>query len=127
MSSDPQRASKRLLVVTDDPQVRDELEYGFPADFDIDLATDAREAWAHMTDEAPEAVIVDLQTGSAGGYGLARDMSENTRLAQVPVVMLLERPQDQWLAKQAGAASWVVKPVSAEHLLRTLTDRSKTA
>jgi hypothetical protein len=32
--------------------------------------------------------------------------------------MLLERHQDSWLAKQAGARRWRTKPVDGEELLR---------
>jgi DNA-binding response OmpR family regulator len=127
VSHDPEQGPKRLLVVSDDGQVREELRYGLPADFEVDLATDAREAWTHMSETIPWAVVVDLQTGSAGGYGLARDMSEDARLAHVPVVMLLERPQDEWLAKQAGAAAYLVKPVNAQHILKALSQLTESA
>jgi DNA-binding response OmpR family regulator len=127
VSHDPEQGPKRLLVVSDDRKVREELRYGLPADFEVDLATDAREAWTHMSETIPWAVVVDLQTGSAGGYGLARDMSENARLAHVPVVMLLERSQDEWLAKQAGAAACLVKPVNAQHILQALSQQTESA
>jgi DNA-binding response OmpR family regulator len=127
VSHDPEQGPKRLLVVSDDRKVREELLYGLPADFEVDLATDAREAWSLMSETIPWAVVVDLQTGSAGGYGLARDMSENARLAHVPVVMLLERPQDEWLAKQAGAAAFLVKPVNAQHILKALSQPTESA
>jgi DNA-binding response OmpR family regulator len=127
VSHDPEQGPKRLLVVSDDRKVREELRYGLPADFEVDIVTDAREAWTHMSGTIPWAVVVDLQTGSAGGYGLARDMSEKARLAHVPVVMLLERPQDEWLAKQAGAAACLVKPVNAQHILQALSQQTQSA
>lgn len=104
------------IVVTDDPRLRPEVEYGFPSDVSVRLAIDAREAWAVMRDLTPTVVIVDLQTGSAGGYGLRKDMLANDRLAEVPLLMLLERAQDGWLAKQAGASRWLVKPVEMSEM-----------
>jgi CheY-like chemotaxis protein len=71
-----------------------------------------------MREDAPDAAIVDIHTGSAGGYGLAKDMSQEPRLSKVPVLMLLERAQDTWLARQAGAALIKVKPVSSADLVR---------
>jgi DNA-binding response OmpR family regulator len=99
-----------VLVVTDNAGVREELEFGSPADFDVSVVTDARAANKAMEQSIPAAVIVDLQTGSAGGFALARDMAENLKLARVPVIMLLEREHDAWLARQAGASLYVVKP-----------------
>jgi DNA-binding response OmpR family regulator len=44
-------------------------------------------------------------------------MSYFDRLSDVPIVMLLEREQDGWLARQAGAAHVLVKPVETSALV----------
>jgi two-component system cell cycle response regulator DivK len=111
---------ERILVVSDEPAERDEFKFGFPVETEVAFAADAREAWERMRDWTPSAVVVDLQTGSAGGFGLARDMADDPRLARVPVILLLERPQDAWLAKEAGASAYLVKPVTANRVLRAL-------
>jgi len=80
------------------------------------LAMDSRHAWKAMSETSPNVVVVDIQTGSAGGYGLARDMSMNDRLRDVPILLLLERVQDGWLARQGGATRWLTKPVEAAAL-----------
>jgi DNA-binding response OmpR family regulator len=66
-----------------------------------------------MKERQPSLVIVDLQTGSAGGFALSHDMDATERLGSIPVLMLLDREQDGWLAHQAGADSYMVKPVEA--------------
>jgi CheY-like chemotaxis protein len=109
-----------ILVVTDDPIVRSELGYGMPIGTEVTFARDSREAMSAMGTATPSAVVVDLQTGSAGGYGLARDMELDARLAHVPVVILLERDQDGWLARQAGARLHLTKPVEAVRLFADL-------
>jgi two-component system, OmpR family, phosphate regulon response regulator PhoB len=111
-----------VLVVTDSSQVRSELKYGMPVDVAVSFAGDSREAMAAMSERAPSAVVVDLQTGSAGGYALARDMGFDDRLAHVPIVMLLERDQDAWLARQAGASFFRIKPVEAVRLFTDLRE-----
>ena len=107
----------QFLVVSDDPHLREEARYAFPADVDVVLATDAREAWKLLGTGTPSAVIVDIQTGSAGGFGLRRDMSQDPRLRDVPTLMLLERVQDAWLAREAGATVYLTKPVDAGELV----------
>jgi DNA-binding response OmpR family regulator len=122
--------SIRVLVVTDQDTVRNALRYGFPDDFEVAFVIDSREALRSLPEIAPSVVVVDLQTGSAGGYGLARDMSEDARWAHVPIVMLLEREQDMWLAHQAGARVAVTKPVAAGRLIndiRALVDGAATS
>ena len=107
-----------LLVVTDDLQVQEELTYALPVGVQARFAADARSAWKELQTGVPSVVVVDIQTGSAGGYGLTKDMGARPEFAHVPVVMLLERRQDSWLAKQAGAAFFVCKPVPATSLVR---------
>ncbi|HZJ52168.1 MAG TPA: response regulator [Actinomycetota bacterium] len=107
-----------LLLVTDDLRVQEELRYALPAGVSARFAADARSAWKELQTVIPSVVVVDIQTGSAGGYGLTKDMGARPEFAQVPVVMLLERAHDSWLAKQAGAVSFVCKPVAATSLVR---------
>ena len=107
-----------LLVVTDDPRVQEELRYALPTGFSAKFTADARSAWKQLQTGVPDVVVVDIQTGSAGGYGLTMDMGTRPEFAKVPVIMLLERAHDSWLAKQAGAVSFVCKPVAATSLVR---------
>ena len=103
--------------MTEDRHLRDDVRYGFPADCDVTVVHDARAAWIAMASTTPDVVIVDIHTGSAGGYALRRDMLANQRLARVPMLMLLDRPQDAWLARQAGANLHLVKPVDVSELI----------
>ena len=107
---------KRVLFVSRDERVIDEAEHAFGPDVEVLFAADARDAEARLSDDVPAAVVVDLATGKAGGYALARDMSQFESLKNVPVLILLERQQDQWLAKEAGATLVRTKPLDAARL-----------
>ena len=108
-----------VLVVSDDPHVREEARYGFSKGSKVSFANDAREAWPLLRGERPSVVVVDMQTGNAGGYALARSLSESSHLAGVPVLILLERSQDDWLARTAGASMFRVKPLRPGELVTT--------
>ncbi len=109
-------AKLRVLVVSDDPLIRDEAEYGFPEHVALRMATDSRDAWRLILDDLPDVVIVDLQTGSAGGFDLIKVLRQDQRTESIPALLLLERPQDAWLADQAGATATRVKPLEAAEL-----------
>lgn len=106
----------RVLVVSRDPSVLDDARFGFPSDAEVMTASDARAAREVLEDFQPSVVIADLMTGSAGGLVVAREMSQMAALENVPVLILLDRDQDSWLADQAGAAMHRTKPVTAESL-----------
>ncbi len=105
-----------VLVVSDDDGIRDEARFGFAPDLEVALARDARDALRQMEAEVPAVVVIDLHTGSAGGFALCKDMDQDPRLRDVPVLMLLDRDQDRWLAQQAGAKLIRTKPIDTSDL-----------
>ena len=107
-----------VLVVTDDSELVHKATFGFPNAVTIRVAGDAREALALMRENVPSVAVVDIQTGSAGGIALARDMASDGRLASVPILMLLERVEDEWLAKHLGAQLVRTKPIETTQLVR---------
>jgi DNA-binding response OmpR family regulator len=117
----------RIVVVADVPWVRNEVHASLTApDYQlIDLA-DPSEAAARALDEGADAVIVDLQVGSMGGMAVTRDVRDRSRRTghgDLPVVMLLDRSADSFLAKRAGAAAWLIKPFSP-YEIRNAVDRA---
>ncbi len=117
MPTDPDAHAAHVLVVSHDDRIRDEARFGFAPQLEVALAADAREALQQMELETPSVIVIDLRTGSAGGFALAKDMSQNPRLARVPVMMLLDRDQDRWLAEQAGAQLIRTKPIDTSDLV----------
>lgn len=107
----------KVLVVTKDPFVKDAATYGFPEGVTTQLVEDGREAHRAMLESPPDAALIDLLTGNAGGYSVSRDMLDDPRLADVPIVMLIERAQDMWLARQARADVIRIKPVETSDLV----------
>ena len=105
------------MVVSDDERIRDEARFGFSPALDVALARDAREALHQMEVDVPSVVVIDLHTGSAGGFSLCKEMKQNSRLDRVPLMMLLDRDQDRWLAGEAGADLIRTKPIDTSDLV----------
>ncbi|MDQ4142134.1 MAG: response regulator [Actinomycetota bacterium] len=115
--ADKREDELRVLVVTDDAQLAHEASFGFPVGVRVTVVRDAREALEFAGQQTPSVVVVDLQTGSSGGIALAREMAQDDRLANVPIMMLLERPEDEWLAKRGGAHLVRTKPLDTTELV----------
>jgi DNA-binding response OmpR family regulator len=112
--------------VSEDPLVLEEAEFGFPAGVEIESATDARVAIQMIKKQVPDVLVVDIQTGSAGGFSLAKEMRQYLGSKDVPILMLLERSQDAWLAGQAGAARHRVKPLETSDLVADVLELATT-
>jgi len=79
------------------------------------------ETLAAVADEPPDLVIVDLQMGSMGGMAVCLELrleASYGNLPHVPVLMLLDRRPDVFLAKRSGAEGWLVKPLDPLRLRR---------
>jgi CheY-like chemotaxis protein len=109
--------SQTVLVVSDRPPLSPGIAYAFPDEVTVLFARDASEAMKLMSEIPPSVVVTDIRTGSAGGYGLSREMAANEQLRRIPRLILLERRQDSWLAQQAGAARFRVMPISDDDLV----------
>lgn len=109
--------SRSLVVVSRDERISEGARLGFPGDIQIVPASDAREALALLRTFVPAAIVIDIHTGSAGGVGLARDLRDLPHLREVPILMLIEREPDRWLAGQAGADAIRVKPLGTSELV----------
>ncbi len=106
-----------VLVVSDDERIRDEARFGFSPTLEVALAREARDALQQMRADVPVVVIMDLHSGTAGGYALCKEMDQVPFLRDVPVLMLLDRDQDAWLARQAGAELVRTKPIDTSDLV----------
>jgi DNA-binding response OmpR family regulator len=115
-----------ILVVTDEPWVRNEVHAGLTAPgFTLIDHSEPATAAAAARDESVDVVVVDMQVGSMGGMAITRAVREATGTEEskgIPVVMLLDRDADAFLAGRAGADAWVAKPFTS-HELTTQVDQ----
>jgi len=78
---------------------------------------------------AAGVAVVDMQVGSMGGMAICRAIREARRarsLPPLPVVLLLDRRADAFLARRAGAAGWVLKPFGAHQLRSAVNEAAGT-
>lgn len=78
--------------------------------------------------ETGSVVVVDMQVGSMGGMAICRAIREaraNLSASPLPVILLLDRQADAFLARRAGAAGWIRKPFTA-HQLRSVVNEVST-
>jgi DNA-binding response OmpR family regulator len=73
--------------------------------------------------QPPDLAILDLQIGTMGGVAVCLDLrleESAGRLPHVPVLMLLDRSADVFLAQRPGAEGWLIKPLDAIRMRRAV-------
>jgi DNA-binding NarL/FixJ family response regulator len=76
---------------------------------------------ASVLAEPPDLVVVDMQMGNMGGMAVCLELrleESYLDIPHVPVLMLLDRRPDVFLARRSGAEGWLVKPLDPLRLRR---------
>lgn len=114
-----------IVVASDAPSVRRAIVAVLETpDTDIWEVASGPETLAAVAEEPPDLVIVDLQMGSMGGMAVCLELrleESYGNLPHVPVLMLLDRRPDVFLARRSGAEGWLVKPLDPLRLRRATT------
>ena len=111
----------RLLVVDDDPSVREALELVLDLNgFGVATAADGGEAIRTLAVDRPDAVILDVLMPGLDGLEVCRRMRAIGD--RTPVLMLTARAEvsERVAGLEAGADDYLVKPFASEELVARL-------
>ena len=106
--------SSVLLVATGSDQTYEEVDAALSGDYEVVrlyAGADVVDA-IHLHD--PAVVILDLQIGNMGGVAACLEIRLESKAERIPeqnVFLLLDRKADVFLAQEAEADGWVVKPI----------------
>lgn len=76
-----------------------------------------------VREKTPDLVVLDLQIGNMGGMATCvhlRLEADAGRLPATPILMLLDRRADVFLARRSGADGFVLKPLDAIRLRKAV-------
>jgi two-component system, OmpR family, response regulator MprA len=111
----------RLLVVDDDPSVREALALVLDLNgFEVATAIDGREAIRTLATDSPDAVILDVLMPGLDGLEVCRRLRATGN--RTPVLMLTARSEvsERVAGLEAGADDYLAKPFAREELIARL-------
>jgi DNA-binding NarL/FixJ family response regulator len=119
-----------VLIASDEAWVREEVRSVLSgrADVTVREVASGPEAVAAVAEREPALVVLDLQMGNMGGMATCLDLrleESAGRLGHVPVLMLLDRRADVFMARRSMAEGFVVKPldpIRLRHAMAALLD-----
>ena len=110
-------AHQRVLVVDDEPAIRDLVgSYLRNEGFDVVEAADGEDALARFGTSAPDLVVLDLRLPGIGGLDVLREIR---RTSSVYVIVLTARSEeaDKLIGLELGADDYITKPFSPRELV----------
>jgi two-component system OmpR family response regulator len=117
-ANDPGGAEARLLVVDDEPNIRELLSASLRfAGFDVEVAPDGQQALRLVGSYSPDLVVLDVMMPGIDGFEVVRRMRENRQ--QMPVLFLTAKDatEDKISGLTLGADDYITKPFSLEEVI----------
>ncbi len=109
--------STRVLIVEDDPEVRDSMaEYLTSHGYEVDSADGGEAMRAVLAKNVPQLVLLDLKLPGEDGLALARSLRERHDVAII-MVTAADSVVDRVVGLEVGADDYIAKPFDLRELL----------
>lgn len=118
-----------ILIIDDDQQLPRVLARVLAQhNFEIRVATNAREGLAAATTQAPDVVLLDVNLGSESGLDLQRALRDSVERPPAVIFMTSRRDVFTEIVPQLGPADdWIIKPWDPAELLARVRLAAKRA
>ncbi|MCA9565159.1 MAG: response regulator [Myxococcales bacterium] len=117
--TNPSGQDKKILVVDDEPMVRQGLVALLSAQsFDVSFAPDGPSAIASVRSVVPDVILLDVMMPGMDGFEVCRRIKGDPASQHVPIIMLTALADPEFVARgiEAGADDFISKPASSVEL-----------
>ncbi|SHE42725.1 Response regulator receiver domain-containing protein [Ferrithrix thermotolerans DSM 19514] len=112
------------MIVSDSTETRAEIASHLSLiEVQIIEVASGKDVRSYVERHEPDLVISDMQVGSMGGYAIVMDLrleESGGRQGHTPVLLLLDRRADVFLARRCRAEGYLVKPISGIRLRKAV-------
>jgi len=110
-----------LLLVDDDPEIRDQMKWALASDYELLEASDRPSALAHVRQAMPQLILLDLglppdTDGASEGLAILRETMQLNPMAKVIVVTGNSDRAKAIAAIESGGYDFIEKPVQLDVL-----------
>ena len=120
------RCVPEVLIASDEEWVREDVKeiLSTMPDTTVRKVASGAAVVPAVQERRPDLVVADLQIGNMGGMAVCMDLrleESGGRAPHVPVLLLLDRRADVFLARRADAEGWLVKPLDPIRLRKAVS------
>ncbi|MFL9830266.1 two-component regulator propeller domain-containing protein [Flavobacterium sp. ST-87] len=119
IDADLVKDAKSILVVDDNPQIRNYLKRIFALKYKVTTAESAENALAIIRKLQPDLIISDVVMGDMNGVAFCKQIKSDDELKHIPVILLTGGTSEDVKLKGAevGADDYITKPFDNDYLL----------
>jgi DNA-binding NtrC family response regulator len=111
------RARATILVVDDDPGIRDVLHLALDDEYEVVEAEDGVQALAILASRKIDLIVLDLLMAGADGFEVLEQRRAEDKAVPFIVLSALDTAATAATAMRLGAVDYVTKPFNEEALL----------
>jgi CheY-like chemotaxis protein len=111
-------APKTVLVIEDEPKLRELIRHALEPGCRIRAAADGAEGLAKARAEVPDLILLDLVMPALDGLEVLAKLKADQRTSGIPVIIVSAKGESEMLeaGQRAGALDFLIKPFEIETL-----------
>lgn len=112
----------RILIVEDNDDLRNFMQYPLSEQFDVLVAEDGVKAWEIIQQQMPDLVISDVMMPNMDGFELCELIKSTSETSHIPIVLLtaLSDKAEQLRGLGLGADDYLTKPFDMTLLIHRI-------
>jgi two-component system response regulator (stage 0 sporulation protein F) len=114
--TDRMKATKRILIVDDNPVVQEVLRQFLVRGYQVDVATNASQALAAVVQKSPDVILLDVRMPGVDGLSLLKSLRGMGVETPIFVMTGYDSTQVALEALETGATGYLPKPFDLLHL-----------
>lgn len=108
-----------LLIIDDDPEIREYIRYLFEHKYTISEADSAATGYEQVSAKEPDIIICDVNMETTSGIDFCNTLKANPLYSHIPVIMLTgaSSPEIKLKGLECGANDYITKPFENDLLI----------
>lgn len=118
-------AAEKLLIVDDDPEIRDLLADIFSEEYEVILARSGLEALNLARSSVPDLVLLDIMMPGMDGFQTCFKLRQDKITQHIPIIFVTSKtePESETFGLELGAEDFVIKPFNKDVLMARVKRR----
>jgi PAS domain S-box-containing protein len=127
--SNEKATKSRVLVVDDNPDMKEYIRKLLEPLYDVRVAENGRIALTETSDYRPDVIVSDIMMPVMDGIELLREIKSNRETNKIPVILLSARAGEEARIEgyDMGADDYLIKPFAAKELVARVNAQVKIA
>jgi len=109
---------RKVLVIEDEPKVRDFIRGALEPEFEILEAGNGKEGIDQVSVNKPDVILLDLRLPRVDGLAVLARLKSDKTTGAIPVIIISAKGHTDSLmeGQRAGAVDYLIKPFTIEQL-----------